>query len=300
MPIHWFPGHMATAKREIRKAMPMVDLVIEVLDARIPFSSENPLVADLRGATPCIQILNKSDLADPDVTTAWLNAITAGFGVQGPRAAFTHHLHQPNLRDTVKDLAHSLCAAKPRTMTAMILGVPNVGKSTLINLLAGRAIAKTGNKPAVTQAQQRIQVGKDLVLLDTPGFLWPRLSPEACGYRLAVTGAISDRVVDYQDIAVFAARFLSRRYPDAVRAFYKLDAVPKDELGIIEAIGRARGFLVKGGKVDLQRAAERLIYDLRAGTLGRISMETPADHAEVDQQAAKRARGPGAEADPPG
>ena len=272
--IHWFPGHMATARREIRKAMPGVDLVIEVLDARIPFSSENPLVAELRGERPCIQILNKSDLADPRVTAEWLACIAA---IPGKRA-FSHHMHQSNLLQTVAALARGLVPpVRNRPMMAMILGIPNVGKSTIINALAGRSIAKTANKPAVTQMQQRVKVGTDLVLLDTPGFLWPRLTPEACGYRLAVTGAISDRVVDYPDLAIFAARFLSKRYPIALATLYGLDALPADETALIEAIGRRRGFLGKGGVVDLQRASERLIRDLRDGSLGPISLETPRD-----------------------
>jgi ribosome biogenesis GTPase A len=274
MPIHWFPGHMATARREIRKAMPEVSLVIEVVDARIPFSSENPLVAELRGDKPRIQILNKADLADPAVTALWLAATAAS-----PRsAAITHSLGQSGILGPVMSLARSMVPLDPTgPMVAMIVGIPNVGKSTLINTLAGRIIAKTGNKPAVTQMQQRVRVSPALVLLDTPGFLWHKLSPEACGYRLAVTGAISDRVVDYRDIAGFAARFLRERYPDALATAYGITEPPLEDEALLEAIGRRRGFLVKGGGVDLQRAAERLIQDLRAGVLGRISLETPAD-----------------------
>ncbi|MDP2311905.1 MAG: ribosome biogenesis GTPase YlqF [Pseudomonadota bacterium] len=275
MSIHWFPGHMATARREIRKAMPGVDFVIEVLDARIPFSSENPLVAELRGEKPCIQILNKSDLADPAVTAEWLECIAATPGVR----AIPHHTQQGNLLRTVLALAGTLVAPsiRARTLAAMIVGIPNVGKSTLINSLAGRTIAKTGNKPAVTQIQQRVQVGTELVLFDTPGFLWPKLTPAACGYRLAVTGAISDRVTDYEDIATFAARFLRDRYPSKVAGFYGLAALPEEEGALLEAIARRRGFLGKGGTVDVQRAAERLILDLREGRFGPVSLERPSD-----------------------
>lgn len=274
MSIQWFPGHMSTARKEIRRAMPEMDLVIEVLDARIPFSSENPLVVELRGATPCIRILNKCDLADSAVTAQWL----ARLDTPGVRA-FPHHQRQGGLLATVMGHARSLVAERPRAMAAMIVGIPNVGKSTVINTLAGRSIAKTANKPAITQRQQRVAVGTDLVLFDTPGFLWPKLTPEVCGYRLAVTGAISDRVVDQQDLAAFAARFLADRYPRAVAAFYGLAEVPTAELQLLEAIGRRRGFLQKGGVVDLQRAAERLLQDLRAGSLGPMSLETPADCA---------------------
>jgi ribosome biogenesis GTPase A len=282
MSIHWFPGHMATARREIRKTMPQVDFVLEVLDARLPYSSENPLVAELLGGKPRIQILNKSDLADPEVTARWLPAIAAVPGTH----PLVHHHEQRGLRERVTTLARGLVAeaapsrgGRSGPLAALILGIPNVGKSTLVNRLAGRVIAKASNKPAVTQQQQRVQVGSDLVLFDTPGFLWPKLTPASCGYRLAVSGAISDRVVDLQDVAGFAARFLLSRYPAATLAFYGLDAAPVDETALIEAVGRRRGMLVKGGVVDLQRAAERLIHDLRDGKIGPISFETPEDRA---------------------
>jgi len=276
MSIHWFPGHMATARKDIRKAMPEVDLVIEVLDARIPFSSENPLVRELRGEKPFIQILNKADLADPAITAEWLACIGSAPGVR----ALAHSQHHAHLIRSLIALGRSMVSPSrvaSRPLLAMILGIPNVGKSTLINGLASRTIAKTGNKPAVTQALQRIKVGPDLVLLDTPGFLWPKLSPAACGYRLGVTGAISDRAVDYTDLAAFAARFLADRYPGPVARHYNFDPLPVGEEALLEAIGRRRGYLVKGGHVDIQKASERLIGDLRTGCFGPISMETPAD-----------------------
>lgn len=265
---------MATAQREIREAMPQVDLVIEVLDARIPFSSENPLVAELRGQKPCIQILNKADLADPAVTADWLARIGDGTAIR----ALAHHVRQPNLRQRIMKLAAELVTqGRARPMTAMIVGIPNVGKSTIINTLAGRSITKTANKPAITQVQQRVLVGTDLILIDTPGFLWHKLTPEACGYRLAVTGAISDRVTDYSELALFALRYLAERYPAAIARFYGLDALPVGPDALIAAIGRRRGFVVKGGVVDVSRAAERLILDLRAGSFGPVSLETPQD-----------------------
>ena len=289
MSINWFPGHMATSRKEIRKVMPQVDLVIEVLDARIPSSSENPLVAELRGDKPSVLILNKSDLADPEVTARWLDHYRA----RAATRALAHHHQAPNLGRELLALARSLVApgrVANRPLMAMIIGIPNAGKSTLITTLAGRAIAKTGNKPAVTRLQQRVQVGKDLVLLDTPGFLWPKLSPAARGYHLALTGAISDRVVDYQDLASFAAGLLVAHYPDALRTLYGLEPPPEDPDALVEAVGRRRGFLVKGGLVDLQRASERLIHDLQDGHLGRISLETPLGRRSVwiDKKAAER------------
>jgi ribosome biogenesis GTPase A len=274
MPIHWFPGHMATSRKEIRKVLPQVDLVIEVLDARIPASSENPLVAELRGDKPAVMILNKADLADPAVTPAWL----AHYAARADVRALAHHQGQAGSAKELTALARTLVAptrTAARPLMAMIAGVPNVGKSTLINTLAGRAIAKTGNQPGVTRLQQRVQVGTDLVLLDTPGLLWPKLDPPARGYRLALTGAVSDRVFEYQDLAHFAVRFLVARYPAALTALYGLDPLPVGEDAVLEAIGRRRGFLVKGGKVDPQRTAERLVHDLQDGSLGRISLETP-------------------------
>lgn len=274
MPIHWFPGHMATARDEIRKAMPGVDLVIEVLDARIPFSSENPLVAELRGQKPGIRILNKSDLAEPAVTAEWLVALAAAPGLR----AIAHHTRQPGLARTIGALARSLARpSKPRPIVAMIVGVPNVGKSTVINTLAGRSITKTANRPAITQMQQRVQVGTDLVLVDTPGFLWPKLTPEVCAMRLAVTGAISDRVVDYGELAAFAIEFLAGRRPRAIGAFYGIEAAPVEALALLEAVARRRGFVTGGGAPDLPRAAERIILDLRDGRFGPISLESPVD-----------------------
>ncbi|MEQ1503264.1 MAG: ribosome biogenesis GTPase YlqF [Myxococcota bacterium] len=279
MAIHWFPGHMATSKREIRAALPQVDLVIEVLDARIPASSENPLMASLRGEKPTVLILNKSDLADPAVTDAWLAASNARPGVRALALSLVaQHHRRPQFARELIDLAHQLVAPSrvaSRPMVAMIVGIPNVGKSTLINTLAGRTIAATGNKPGVTRLQQRVRVGSDLELLDTPGLLWPKLDPPARGYRLALTGAVTDRVVEYQDLAEFLARFLLARYPDGLRARYGLDPLPDSPEALMEAIGRRRGFLVKGGGIDPQRTAERLVHDLQDGALGRISLDPP-------------------------
>lgn len=280
--LNWFPGHMASAKREIGKAMPKVDLVIEVLDARIPHSSENPLVATLRRDKPCIQILNKVDLADPEVTAEWLAHIESTSDV----LTLTHQQHQPKLNHRLLSRVRSL--VKPngtRPVAAMILGIPNVGKSTLINALSGRTIAKTGNKPAVTRHQQRVKIGKQLVLWDTPGFLWPRLFPAVCGYRLAVTGAISDRIVDAEEIALFAGRFLMAEYPDRLTTHYKLDGLPDQPADLLEEIGRKRGWLRKGGVVDRERTSNGLLRDLTSGTLGGISLERPAEWIARAQEA---------------
>lgn len=271
MSINWFPGHMATARKDIRRAMSDVDLVLEVLDARIPETSQNPLVPELRGEKPVIRILNKADLADPDVTAAWL----AAMGAASDERAVAHEQHQPGLARSLVALGRTLVPPRDRAMIAMIVGIPNVGKSTLINALAGRTIAKAENKPGVTTTQQRIRVGMDLVLLDTPGFLWPKLTPPARGYRLAVTGAITDRVLDFEDLAYFAARFLAARYPEKLVAHYGIPDVPEGEEALLAAIAKRRGYLFKGGVPDMHRASERLVLDLRSGALGRISLEEP-------------------------
>jgi len=267
---------MHKARKEIRRAMPRVDLIIEVLDARAPFSSENPLVAELRGEKPCVKILNKADLADPAVTAAWLAHLEGTPGV----VARAHQWKQPSRTRRLLDIGRALLPAdrsKRKPVTTMIVGVPNSGKSTVLNTLAGRSLAKTGNVPAVTKRQQRIELTHNLVLMDTPGFLWPRLEPPECGYRLAVTGAISDAVVDYPDVARFAARYLLARYPAALAARYKLAAVPEDAEALLEVIARKRGCLARGGVVNDQKVCELLVREYRQGLIGRVSLETPGD-----------------------
>lgn len=282
--IQWFPGHMATARDEMRRAMPSVDLVIEVLDARIPFSSENPLVAAIRGDKPSIKVLNKCDLADPALTAAWLASLNATPG----QRAVAHHRQLAGLRPTVMELVRRLAPPiHERPLAAMILGIPNVGKSTLINTLLGRSLTKTANKPAITQKQQRVKISRELVLIDTPGFLWPKLVPEVCAYRLAVTGAISERVVNYQELAAFLADFLRQRYPDAAAPFYGLDSLPVEDEALLEAVGRRRGYVGRGGVVDVERAAERFILDYRAGSFGPMTLESPSEFASVDSTASR-------------
>jgi ribosome biogenesis GTPase A len=265
---------MNKARREIGKVMPKVDLIIEVLDARIPMSSENPLVPPLRGEKPFIKILNKADLADPDITARWVRHLEQQPGVQ---AIPIQKDRIPEVKGLVNVARRMLPARRPggRPIMAMILGIPNVGKSTLINTMIGRAIAKTGNKPAVTQQQARIKLAKDFVLLDTPGFLWPRLDPPECGYRLAVTGAVKDAVIEFDDIASFAAAHMMQAYPSLLTAKYNLETLPDTPLELLEAIGARRGCMAKGGTVNLHKASELFIRELRSGAIGRLSLEQP-------------------------
>lgn len=275
MAINWFPGHMHKARKEIAKSMPEVDLIIELVDARIPFSSENPLVPKLRGNTPCIKVLNKRDLADPQVTRQWLDYFNSQEGV---KAIALSQKQSGEVRSLLK-LGHTLVPQRDfsrRPLLAMILGIPNVGKSTLINTLAGRVIAKTGNTPAVTKMQQRIKLPDDLVLLDTPGFLWPKLSPEECGYRLAVTGAIRDSILELEDVALFAGEYLLEAYPEPLQARFELEQLPLAAIDLFDAIGARRGCLRRGGQADLHKVSAILLNELRSGNLGPITLETPA------------------------
>lgn len=290
MAINWFPGHMHKARKEIKKVMPQMDLIIEVVDARIPFSSENPLVPSLRGDTPLIKVLNKRDLADPVITEQWLAWLEQERGVRA--VTLTHNQRQEALG--ILKLAEEMTPGHDRQKSAlrvMILGIPNVGKSTLINTLAGRPAAKTGNEPAVTRAQQAIKLPDNVLLYDTPGFLWPKLSPVQCGYRLAITGAIRSAVLDFQDVALFEADYLIAHYPELVVNRYGLDETPVDGLALMDAIAVKRRFLGRGGVPDLHKVSEVLLNELRAGTLGRISLETPdmVEQELVEAQAREQA-----------
>lgn len=274
MAVTWYPGHMHKARKKIQEAMPHIDLVIEVLDARIPYSSRNPLVSELRGDRPCIEILNKSDLADPNTTQAWLQYIEREKGVVALPLIST----QKGQARKVLELAHKLFPDRKtdiKPIRTMIMGIPNVGKSTLINSLAGKSIARVGDEPAVTRQQQQINLGNGVMLFDTPGILWPRMGDEDCGYRLAVTGAVKNTAIEYEDIALFAAEYLLQAYPEAVKARYKLKELPQSDIELLEALGRKRGCLRAGGRIDLHKASEILLNDIRSGALGRISMETP-------------------------
>ncbi|MGR9114589.1 MAG: ribosome biogenesis GTPase YlqF [Gammaproteobacteria bacterium] len=275
MHIQWYPGHMHKASKEIKEILPQIDLIIEILDARIPFSSENPMLATLRGDKPCIKVLNKSDLADPEVTQQWQAYLEREQGVK--TLALT--LEQPEKMRQLPDLCHKMLAvteASTKLIQTLIMGIPNVGKSTLINILAGRTIAKTGNEPAITKGQQRINIGNNIALLDTPGVLWPNVENKNSGYRLATTGAIKDTAIKHDDVAYFAAEYLLQHYPGLLKARYQLDSLPDREYDILEAIGRRRGCLRSGGHVDMDKAAKILLTELRSGNLGRISLETPA------------------------
>lgn len=274
MLIQWYPGHMHKASKEIKQALPNIDLLIEILDARIPFSSQNPMLASLRGDIPTIRVLSKIDLADPVLTQQWQVHMEQEQAVK-TLAVTTQH---PEKIKQIMDLCGKMLPEKTeanKVIRTMIMGIPNVGKSTIINVLAGRTIAKTGNEPAVTKMQQRINLKNNIVLSDTPGVLWPNVENRHSGYRLAVTGAIKDTAFQHDDIALFALDYLRKAYPQLLQQRYQLDELPLDATDLLQAIGKKRGCLRSGQQVDWDKAAKLFLTELRAGTLGQISLETP-------------------------
>jgi ribosome biogenesis GTPase A len=276
MKIDWYPGHMAKAKRQIAEVMPKIDVVIEVLDARLPVSSANPMLEKLRGQKPCIKVLNKSDLADPEVTAGWVKYFDQMAGVKAIPI-------EANKRSAVGQIP-KLCrilvphrGVPGKTLRAMVVGIPNVGKSTLINTLAGKKMARVGDKPAITTCPQQIDLRNGIHLSDTPGLLWPDIRNQKSAYRLATSGAIGEGGMDYENVAFFAAEYLLERYPQSLSSRYKIKALPESASELLEQVGRKRGCLVAGGHVDQQRAAELLLRELRSGLIGRISLEKPGD-----------------------
>lgn len=274
MNIQWYPGHMHKAGKEIKEILPRVDLIIEVIDARIPFSSQNPMLAVLRGDKPCIKVLSKTDLADPELTIQWQRYLERERGIQ-TIAITTQELEKMRQLGTLCRSIFPERDTSIKPVQTLIMGIPNVGKSTLINILAGRIIAKTGNEPAITKTQQRIDIGNGIVLLDTPGMLWPNVENKNSGFRLAVTGAIKDTAISHDQIAYFAADYLLQAYPHAVQSRFQLDGIPEDGEALLFAIGKKRGCLRAAGKIDADKVAKILLTELRAGEIGPITLETP-------------------------
>ena len=272
MSINWFPGHMHKARKEISEVMGDVDVVIEVLDARLPYSSENPMVSMLRKGKPVIKLLNKSDLADPERTREWVEYYNSLPDTQAVVLDYSQKKLIASIPDLCKQQVPSR-AKQGRPVRAMIMGIPNVGKSTLINALLGKRIAKVGNEPAVTKGQKRFTLKNGMALSDTPGILWPKIEDQDSGYRLAASGAIKDTAIEYQDVAIYAAGFLLKDYPDLLQARYKLKTLPATAEEALDAIGRKRAGLRPGGVVDLHKAAEILLNELRSGQIGLISYE---------------------------
>jgi len=274
MAIQWFPGHMHKAQKEVREIFNQVDVFIEVLDARIPFSSQNPLIEEIRGDKPTIKILNKTDLADPVKTEEWQDYLERETQVK--TLAFNSQVGDK--REQIISMIKKLVPEKAQTVKtihALIIGIPNVGKSTLINNITGRTIAKTGNEPAVTKNQQRIKLEEGITLIDTPGMLWANIENENSGYRLAITGGIKETAFELPDIASYAAEYLIKTYPEKLKTRFNLNELPQTDIEFLEAIGRQRGCLRSGGMVDLDKISRIFIVEYRDSILGHLTLETP-------------------------
>ncbi len=286
MNIQWYPGHMTKAKRAMKEDIRLIDLVIELLDARVPFSSRNPDIDELAAGKARMVLLNKADLGDESVNADWASLFESR-GIHAVRI----DARSRNGFKQVQAVVQEACREKlerdrrrgiqNRPIRTMVVGIPNVGKSTFINSFAGRACAKTGNKPGVTKGNQWIRLNKTLELLDTPGILWPRFEDQRVGLHLALIGSINDQILNKDELALQLIHLLGQRYPQVLQE--RLGSAPEMrsgehwELRVLEETARKRGCLRKGGELDLGRAAALLLDDFRAGRLGRISLERPED-----------------------
>ncbi len=282
--IQWFPGHMTKARRMIEQELKLVDVVIELVDARIPESSRNPLLGEIIGKKrPRLIILNKSDLADPNRTQYWLQKYTAGNHLA---VAVNSTSGRKKLTQTIVEAVYKLTEAKRQrfldkgatsvTLRVMVVGIPNVGKSTFINMLLGRGLTTTGNKPGVTKGKQWVRLTDDIELLDTPGLLWHKFEDQEVGEKLAMTGAISDDVFVWEDVAFHFLKIAQERYAALLAERYTMvaeEVSTMDTYELMQAIGRKRGAIVRGGKVDDLKTAHIILKDFRDSKIGRITLE---------------------------
>lgn len=279
MAIQWFPGHMTSAKKKAEETMEHIDMVIEVLDARLPAASHNPMIDEMRlfRQRPNLKILNKADLADPAVTQAWLNYFNAQPNTKAVALSCKKAGDAKKIPGLCKALVpHRGTPLKPLRM--MIMGIPNVGKSTLMNALLSRRIAKVGDEPAVTKSQQRFELNDSMTITDTPGMMWPKIAYNSDGYMLAACHAIGRNAVIEEDVAEFLAGNLLRNYPALLGTRYKADVSQLDAIALLEAIAQKRGYR-RDGFLDMERTAMAFLTDFRSGTIGRISLETPQSRA---------------------
>lgn len=288
MAIQWFPGHMTSARKKAEETLEYSDVVIEVLDARVPEASHNPMIDGLRRhrQRPNLKILNKADLADPAVTQDWLNYFNRQDGVK----AVALSCKKPGDASKIPGLCRALAPHRGthlKPLRMLIMGIPNVGKSTLMNALLNRRIAKVGDEPAVTKSQQRFELSPQMSITDTPGMMWPKIEYESDGFMLAASHAIGRNAVIDEEVAEFLAGILLQRYPALLNARYKTDVSNMDAVDLLEAVGKRRGYLLKGGELDMEKTAMAFLVDYRSGTLGRISLESPASRAEMQQQVAQ-------------
>lgn len=278
MTIQWFPGHMAKARREVTENLKLVDIIFELIDARLPLSSRNPMLDEVVHQKTRLLILNKMDMADDVQTKKWI----AYFEAQGLPTVAINSLEGKGLQAVFKASKELLKpkwdrmkerGIKPRPIRAMIVGIPNVGKSTLINRFAKKNIAKTGNTPGVTKRQQWIKVEKEIELLDTPGILWPKFEDQIIGYKLALTGAIKDAVINMEDLAVYGLRFLEEHYPKRMEERYNITEVSEDLVDTFDHIGKLRRCFASGGEIDYDQVAELIVRDIRNQQLGKLTFD---------------------------
>lgn len=285
MIINWYPGHMAKARRLIEGNLKIIDVAIELVDARIPMSSTNPMIGQLLGQKPSIVVMNKADLADTEILKLW----TAYYKEQGRMVMALNSKDGKGIKQlvqAVRKLAEPKLVkwrakgSKSRSVRTIILGIPNVGKSTLINRLAGRNATKTADKPGETKGKQWVHLADNLDLLDTPGVLWPKLEEQKCARRLAATGAISDTVYDMEEVVADLITTLSVRYSEALKKRFKLSEIDEDPYKTIERIGRNRGAVLPGNRIDMEKTYKLIIKDFREGHIGPISLDMPEEFAE--------------------
>ncbi|KGR73874.1 ribosome biogenesis GTPase YlqF [Ureibacillus sinduriensis] len=292
MTIQWFPGHMAKARREVQEKLKLVDIIFELIDARLPLSSRNPMIDQVINQKPRLLILNKADMADENETRKWVQY----FADQGHTAVAINSLEGKGLQKVTKAAQEILAekwermrakGMKPRAIRAMIVGIPNVGKSTLINRLAKKNIAKTGNMPGVTKSQQWIKVGKEIELLDTPGILWPKFEDQEVGLKLALTGAIKDTIINMEDLAVYGLQFLSIHYPNRMEERYGLTAIHDQLVDTFDHIGKRRKVFGQGGEIDYDQVAEIIVRDIRNQHFGKITFDIVDEQLEKESLAAQ-------------
>jgi len=277
--IQWFPGHMVTARRQVEEKIGLVDIIFELLDARIPLSSANPVIQTIIKKKPRLIILNKADLADPKELMKWLNY----YKKQGFHAVTINSIEGDSYRKVFPECEKILAEMRgkeaskgmlPRAYRAMVLGIPNVGKSAFINRLANRNAAKVGDKPGVTKSQQYIKVGDKLELLDNPGILWPKFDDPSVGMKLSLVGSIKDEILPLEDIVAYGIRYLAKNYPGLIEKRYNIHPVDPDHLlAVYDEIGRNRGCLLPGNEVDYERVMKIFLDDLRHQKIGNISFE---------------------------
>jgi len=276
MAVQWFPGHMVLARKKAAKAMAMIDVVIEVLDARLPEASTNPMIRELREQRqrPCLKVLSKPDLADPDVTKDWLEFYNTQENVKAVAICCKTAGEVARIPGFCQSLApHRNDATKPLRM--MIMGIPNVGKSTMMNAMVKRKIAKVGNEPAITKSQQMLKISARYSVTDTPGLMWPKIEYPGDGFMLAASHAISRNAMDDEEVALFLADILLDRYPERLAGRYGFPVDGLTPQALIEGVAKRRALVVRGGEADLEKASSAFLQDYRQGRLGRISLETP-------------------------